>query len=137
MNGRIAEKEPTWSERGLYYDSRPENERHLNVTIPVNDNLLKKNRTLYLHTQIKTKNPFYIKGVNDKEYENTGLKSSSEVDKPQARIWAKVQPEYIYFNQTLPVIKHMPKIKEKAVRNLLDDNPANLVKQEESKEEGD
>ncbi len=50
MNGRIAEKEPTWSERGLYYDSRPENERHLNVTIPVNDNLLKKNRTLYLHT---------------------------------------------------------------------------------------
>lgn len=47
--------------------------KELNITIPVNENL-RKNRTLYLHMQITTKNPFYVEGVNDKEYEGMGLK---------------------------------------------------------------
>lgn len=74
--GKISEREPVWSEKGLVYDYTPENAKELNLTIPVNDNLVKMNRTLYLHMQVTTKNPFYRKGLNDKDYDHIGKRSS-------------------------------------------------------------
>lgn len=65
--GKILDKEPVWSEKSLIYDYSPINNKELNLTIPVNENI-RKNRTLYLHMQFKTMNPFYVKGVNDKDY---------------------------------------------------------------------
>jgi hypothetical protein len=76
------------------YDYNPINDRHLNVTIPVNENLIVKNRTLYLHMQFKARNPFFIKGVNDKDYDDMGVKGTgSDLAKPEkqmAKIKARV-----------------------------------------------
>lgn len=41
------------------------------------------------------------------------------------------------FNESVPLIKYMPKIREKAVRNLLDDSPQSLVKEKEDESEED
>ena len=49
QRGGIIGKEPVWSEKGLNYDYSPENERHNNLTIPVNEKLL-SNNTLFLHS---------------------------------------------------------------------------------------
>jgi hypothetical protein len=43
----------------------------------------------------------------------------------------KVQPPYLKFNESVPLIKYMPKIKEKKMRNLLDDSPQSMVKEKE------
>lgn len=43
----------------------------------------------------------------------------------QNRLKYKVQPEFLKFNESIPLVKYLPKIKEKQVRNLLDDNPVN------------
>lgn len=67
QRGKIVGREPTWSEKGLIYDYADINDKHFNVTIPVNENL-RKNKTLYLHMQVKARNPLYIKGINDKDY---------------------------------------------------------------------
>jgi len=70
--------------------------------------------------QVKSRNPLYMPGVNDKEYSDMGIRSSSDETNI---IKARVMPEFVLFNESVPLIKYMPKIKEKAVRNLLDDNP--------------
>lgn len=57
----------------MYYEYSEANDRSLNLTVPVNENL-RKNHTLYLHMQVTTKNPFYVKGLNDKDYGNIGYK---------------------------------------------------------------
>ena len=58
FNEDILSKTPDWSERGLTYDYSILNDRHMNLTIPVKDRLL-RNNTLYLHMQVTILNPFY------------------------------------------------------------------------------
>ena len=80
--GGIANKQPIWSEKNLYYAYIDSNKKELNVTIPVIDNI-KNNKTLYLHMQISTKNPFYIKGVNDNDYDYSNEKfDANGIEKP-------------------------------------------------------
>ena len=64
---QIVGKKPEWSEKDLAYSYLDTNKRDLNITIPVTENL-RKNHTLYLHMQFTMKNPFYVQGLNDKDY---------------------------------------------------------------------
>ena len=46
-------------------------------------------------------------------------------------------PEYLTFNQTLPLVRYLPKIKEEAKRNLLsDDVPMPAPKKTEEEDDG-
>ena len=65
MNG----KQPVWSESGLKYDYSPENERHMNLTLPAGEMITKNNRTLNLHMQVRFRNPFYL-GSRDSDFLN-------------------------------------------------------------------
>ena len=56
MNGK--QLLSAWEEHDLTYDYSPANERHMNLTVPVNERLL-QNNTLYLHMQVTINNPFY------------------------------------------------------------------------------
>ena len=58
--GGINGKHPAWSESQLRYDYSPENERHMNLTLPVSEIITKSNKTLNLHMQVKFRNPFYL-----------------------------------------------------------------------------
>jgi hypothetical protein len=129
MRGGIYGKEPHWSEKGLKYEYSPENERHNNLTIPVTDNLL-ANNTLYLHTQFRIRNPFYL---SKKDGESLGI--TGEIVTKDFRFNT---PEYITFNQSVPLIRYMPKLKEEVKRNLLsDDIPMPAAKKTEGSEEDD
>ena len=55
--------EPIWSEKDLAYDYSDSNSRVMNLTLPVSEKI-RQNKTLYLHMQITTKNPFYDPSVN-------------------------------------------------------------------------
>ena len=122
--GNILKEQPVWSENGLTYDYEQGNKRNHNLTIPVSDEL-RLNKTLYLHMQVTTPNPFYRKGINDKDY------TSEDGDDPSKfRIKHIVQPPYLKFNETLPLIKYMPKDKTPIKRNLFDDSPVLEKKQE-------
>ena len=68
-NGGINGKQPAWSESGLKYDYSPENERHMNLTLPAGEMITKNNRTLNLHMQVKFRNPFYL-GNRDSDFLN-------------------------------------------------------------------
>ena len=68
-NGGINGKQPAWSEKGLKYDYSPENERHMNLTLPAGEMITKNNRTLNLHMQVRFRNPFYL-GKGDSDFLN-------------------------------------------------------------------
>lgn len=59
-------KEADWHEEGLTYEYGSHNERHMNLTIPVTDQLL-KNGSMYLHMQITVRNPLYTEKFLDGE----------------------------------------------------------------------
>jgi hypothetical protein len=69
----IVGKEPIWSEKDIIYNHNELNKRELNVTIPVNDKI-RNNKTLYLHMQVTMKNPFYLPGVNDQDYDRLPIR---------------------------------------------------------------
>jgi Cleft lip and palate transmembrane protein 1 (CLPTM1) len=84
---------------------------------------------LYLHTQIKFKNPFYL-GPKDSDF----LGSDGEIVGTDFKFR---KYEYLTFNQTLPLVKYLPKIKENTKRNLLsDDMPMPTPKKTEEEDDG-
>lgn len=109
--------DPFWSEKNFTYNYTAENERHFNLTLPVHERI-RMNKTLYLHMQITTPNPFYNPFFNYSAYDENEERSLSEVHTPMLRI--KPQPQFLKFNETLPVISYMPKQKDKQLKNLFD-----------------
>jgi hypothetical protein len=78
--------------------------------------------------QIRIKNPFYF-GPKDTEFLGSEIAYQD---------YSFKTPEYLTFNQTLPLIKYMPKIKEEVKRNLLsDDIPMPEAKKSPTNEEDD
>lgn len=151
MKGGSENKEPVWSERGITYEYADKNKKELNVTVPVNDKL-RNNKTLYLHFQLTVKNPFYVKGLNDKDYgdrhtideDTTGDFDEHGIQKPTKKaadkeiksyIKHQVQPQFLKFNETISLIKHMPKIKESVKRNLLSDEVKPEIKYSKDEDE--
>ena len=129
-HGGIVGKEPFWSEKDLVYDYADSNKKDINVTIPVVENILKHNKTLYLHFQVTAKNPYYVKGLNDKDYEEepkkmfdeNGIEVPKEGRQGRDIIRRRVQPPFLKFNASIPLVRHLPKIKEEKKKNLLSDD---------------
>jgi Cleft lip and palate transmembrane protein 1 (CLPTM1) len=109
--GGISGKTPDWHEEGLTYDFSSSNDRNLNLTLPVTSKLL-SNDTLYLHMQVTIRNPFY-KRQESKHY-------SGELEIAGKQKFR--DHEFIKINDTIPLIRYLPKIKESTKRNLLSDD---------------
>jgi Cleft lip and palate transmembrane protein 1 (CLPTM1) len=123
--GGISGKEPVWTEKRIFYNYDQENERHINLTLPVTEKLL-QNNTLNLHMQVSFKNPFYV-GKGEDNFLNR--QESTEIVTARGILDT---PEYLTFNQTISLIKYMPKVKKDVKRNLLsDDIPMPEPKKEE------
>jgi Cleft lip and palate transmembrane protein 1 (CLPTM1) len=115
--GGINNKQPDWSESGLFYDFSASNERHMNLTIPVTESFYSKNYSLYLHFQATIKNPFFVEDSKEL-FDRTGI-ALPKYDR------------YLKVNQSINLMRYMPRIKESAKRNLLsDDMPQPKAKEE-------
>jgi hypothetical protein len=126
--GGIQGKQPAWSESHLTYDYAATNERHMNLTLPVTDSIIKNNKTLNVHVQVRFSNPFYM-GLQDSHFLNDQKQHQAAIMTQRGALHI---PEYLTFNSTQSLLKYMPKKKQEVKRNLLsDDIPMPAPKKDE------